>query len=308
MEMLVKPPRFCQLAGMSYRIAALYRFVTIDDLPTLRRELLDMCLGEAVCGTLLIASEGINGTIAAAPDAIARVVDLLDARLGVRQGEVKFSDSSEKPFRRMKVRIRPEIITMRAPKANPALRAGTYVAPSDWNAVIADPDVVVVDTRNTYETRIGTFRGAIDPRIESFTQFKRFVAEELDPARHRKVAMFCTGGIRCEKASAYMLAEGFEEVFHLKGGILQYLEDVASEDSLWDGDCYVFDGRVAVGQGLAEAQYTQCFGCGAALTPEETQAPGFEAGVSCPHCRDGLTQERAEGLRLRHAERTRSPG
>jgi len=308
LEMLVKPPRFCQLAGMSYRIAALYRFVTIDDLPTLRRELLDMCLGEGACGTLLIASEGINGTIAAAPDAIERVVDLLDARLGVRQGEVKFSQSSEKPFRRMKVRIRPEIITMRAPEANPALKVGTYVAPRDWNAVISDPDVVLVDTRNTYETRIGTFRGAVDPGIESFTQFKRFVATELDPSKHRKVAMFCTGGIRCEKASAYMLAEGFEEVFHLKGGILQYLEDVAAEDSLWDGDCYVFDGRVAVGQGLAEAQYTQCFGCGAALTPEETQAPSFEPGVSCPHCRDRLTQERAEGLRLRHAERTRLPG
>ncbi|MCM2503095.1 rhodanese-related sulfurtransferase [Aureimonas altamirensis] len=292
---------------MSYRIAAIYRFVTIEDLPTVRRELLDICVGEAVCGTLLIASEGINGTIAAAPDAIARVVDLLDARLGIRQGEVKFSDSSEKPFRRMKVRIRPEIITMRAPQANPALKAGTYVAPRDWNAIIEDPDVVVVDTRNRYETRIGTFRGAIDPRIESFTQFKSFVAEELDPARHRKVAMFCTGGIRCEKASAYMLAEGFEEVFHLKGGILQYLEDVAAEDSLWDGDCYVFDGRVAVGQGLAEADYTQCFGCGAALTAEETRAPGFEAGVSCLHCRARLTPERAEGLRLRHAERTRLP-
>ena len=204
-----------------------------------------MCLGEGACGTLLIASEGINGTIAAAPDAIERVVDLLDARLGVRQGEVKFSQSSEKPFRRMKVRIRPEIITMRAPEANPALRVGTYVAPRDWNAVISDPDVVVVDTRNTYETRIGTFRGAVDPGIESFTQFKRFVATELDPSKHRKVAMFCTGGIRCEKASAYMLAEGFEEVFHLKGGILQYLEDVAAEDSLWDGDCLLYTSDAA---------------------------------------------------------------
>lgn len=290
---------------MSYRIAALYRFVTIEDLPTLRRELMDLCLGEAVCGTLLIASEGINGTIAAAPDAILRVVDRLDAMLGVRQGEVKFSDSTEKPFRRMKVRIRPEIITMRAPQANPALQVGTYVAPGDWNAIIADPEVVVVDTRNIYETRIGTFRGALDPQIGSFTQFKQFVAERLDPARHRKVAMFCTGGIRCEKASAYMLAEGFDEVFHLKGGILQYLEDVPSGDSLWDGDCYVFDGRVAVGQALAEADYIQCFGCGAALTPEETRAQTYEPGVSCPHCHGRLTPERADGLRLRHAERTR---
>ncbi|WP_062227516.1 oxygen-dependent tRNA uridine(34) hydroxylase TrhO [Aureimonas frigidaquae] len=289
---------------MEYKIAALYRFVSIDDLPGLRGSLLDLCRAHGLCGTLLIAGEGINGTIAGSADALDRVVDALDDLLQIRRGEVKFSYADAQPFRRMKVRIRPEIITLRAPEADPSRRVGTYVAPADWNGLIADPEVLVIDTRNRYETRIGTFRNAVDPGIDSFTEFKEFVAQALDPQRHRKVAMFCTGGIRCEKASAYMLESGFESVFHLKGGILQYLEDVAPQDSLWDGDCYVFDNRVAVGHGLVPAPYAACFGCGEALSEADRLSPQYEPGVSCPHCHGALSAERAAGLRLRHSERT----
>ncbi|MCQ8784080.1 oxygen-dependent tRNA uridine(34) hydroxylase TrhO [Mangrovibrevibacter kandeliae] len=287
---------------MSYTVAALYRFVRLSDLASLRRDLLELCEAHGVCGTLLIAEEGINGTIAAAGADLDPVIETLDRRLGIRQGELKFSRADDRPFGRLKVRIRPEIITMRAPEADPAVRVGTHVAPADWNALIADPEVLVLDTRNAYETLVGSFRGAVDPCIGSFTEFKDYVDRALDPARHRKVAMFCTGGIRCEKASAFMLARGFESVFHLKGGILQYLEDVPAEESLWEGDCFVFDNRVAVGHGLEEGAWDRCFGCGYPLTAEDLSQPSFEAGVSCRHCIDRLTPDKARSLRARHRQ------
>ena len=293
---------------MSLTVATFYRFVTLDDLPALKAELAALCADTGTRGTILIAPEGINGTLAGPQDGVATMVAHLDRRCGIGRGELKFSAAEDWPFARTKVRIRPEIITMRAPEADPSRRVGTYVAPSDWNALIDDPEVLVLDTRNRYETKVGGFAGAVDPAIESFTDFKTYVETALDPAEHRKVAMFCTGGIRCEKASAYMLSKGFESVFHLKGGILQYLEDVPQEDSRWEGDCYVFDGRVAVGHGLARTDWTACYGCGQPLSPEERADPAFEEGVSCAHCIDRLTEEKAASLRERQRQIMRETG
>lgn len=291
---------------MIWTIVALYRFVSIADLPSLRSHLFDFAEARGIRGTLLLAGEGINGTVAGAKPAIEELVDELHRHLGVRQGEVKFSTASEQPFARLKVRIRPEIITMRAPEADPTRQVGTYVEPKDWNALLADPDVVVIDTRNRYETRVGTFETAIDPEIDSFTEFKDFVKDKLDPERQPKVAMFCTGGIRCEKASSFMLAHGFSQVFHLKGGILQYLEDVPAADSRWSGECYVFDGRTAVGHDLKQTEaWGRCFGCGSPVTVEEQADSAFEPGVSCPHCIDTLTPERAAALRMRQGQMAR---
>lgn len=191
---------------------------------------------------------------------------------------------------------------MRAPEADPSKLVGAYVEPDEWNKVISDPEVVLVDTRNTYETKTGIFEGAIDPQIKTFTEFKNFVSEKLDPARHKKVAMYCTGGIRCEKASAYMLAQGFEEVYHLKGGILKYLETIPADESRWQGECFVFDKRVTVGHGLEEGKHTMCYGCREPLTAEDIEHPHYEEGVSCPSCFASLTTEKAEGLRMRHRQ------
>ncbi|MBC6715172.1 rhodanese-related sulfurtransferase [Aurantimonas sp. DM33-3] len=293
---------------MSLTVATFYRFVTLDDLPALKAELAALCADTGTRGTILIAPEGINGTLAGPQDGVETMVAHLDRRCGIGRGELKFSAAEDWPFARTKVRIRPEIITMRAPEADPSRRVGTYVAPSDWNALIDDPEVLVLDTRNRYETKVGGFAGAVDPAIDSFTDFKAYVETALDPAEHRKVAMFCTGGIRCEKASAYMLSKGFESVFHLKGGILQYLEDVSQEDSRWEGDCYVFDGRVAVGHGLARTDWTACYGCGQPLSPEERADPAFEEGVSCAHCIDRLTEEKAASLRERQRQIMRETG
>lgn len=283
-----------------YKIAALYRFVALSDIPALKDRVAAECTRLNICGTLLIAPEGINGTIAGAPDDLDAIVDFLDGLFAVRQGELKYSHASDKPFKRMKVRPKKEIITMKQPDADPTKLVGTYVAPKDWNAIISDPDVVVLDTRNQYETAVGTFRGAVDPKTEFFTEFPDFVKQHLDPAKHKKVAMYCTGGIRCEKASSYMLSQGFEEVYHLKGGILQYLEDVPAEESLWDGGCFVFDQRVAVTHGLKEGTWDICLGCGHPLAPEEHAHEAYEAGVSCSHCHEGLSEERRNMLRQRH--------
>ncbi|WP_279481495.1 rhodanese-related sulfurtransferase [Aureimonas sp. SK2] len=289
---------------MTWTIAALYRFVSIADPVGLRQSLLDLCSRHGVCGTILIATEGVNGTVAGSQEAIDAVLDLLDRKVEIRKGEVKFSRSVDKPFGRLRVRVRPEIITMRAPEADPTRQVGAYVEPADWNALIADPETLVLDTRNGYETRVGTFEGAVDPGIDSFTQFKDFATRELDPSRHRTIAMFCTGGIRCEKASSYLLAHGFSDVRHLKGGILKYLETVPEEESLWRGDCYVFDNRTAVGAAVREADWLACFGCGSPLSPADRADATFEAGVSCPHCSDRLNPERRERLRRRHAQMT----
>jgi UPF0176 protein len=289
---------------MTWTIAALYRFVPVADPAGLREELLELCRREGVCGTILIAPEGVNGTIAGSANAIDAVLDRLDRAVAIRLGEVKFSEATERPFGRLRIRVRPEIITMRAPEADPTRQVGTYVEPEDWNALIADPDTLVLDTRNAYETRIGTFAHAVDPGIDRFTQFKDFAARDLDPSRHKRIAMFCTGGIRCEKASSYLLAHGFEDVRHLKGGILKYLEMVPQSESLWQGDCYVFDNRTAVGAAVLPADWAACFGCGSPLSPDDRMEPTFEEGVSCPHCAPRLTEERRLRLRQRHIQLT----
>lgn len=283
-------------------IAALYRFVSLKDLPALQAEIKTVCDENNICGTLLIAPEGINGTIAGQGEKLANIINFIDQKTGILNGELKYSHAEEKPFRRIKVRLKKEIITMKAPEANPNEQVGDYVTPENWNDLINDPDVTLIDTRNTYETAVGIFKGAIDPQIETFTEFKDYVSENMDPTKQKKVAMFCTGGIRCEKASSYMLAHGFEEVYHLQGGILKYLEEVPAEESQWEGDCFVFDRRVAVGQDLQESPYQICYGCRFPLTPDDLMAKSYEKGVSCPHCIDKLTPERARSFRMRHEQ------
>ncbi len=269
---------------MIYTIAALYRFTPVEDPAALRVLLKDAFAKLDLCGTLLIAPEGINGTLAGSRTAIDRMLGLLAQHTGLPREDVKFSEAAEKPFNRLKIRLKREIIVFKQPAADPAKLCGTYVAPKDWNSLVADPEVVVLDTRNVYETVIGKFEGAADPQIQRFTDFADYVRKNLDPAKHKKIAMYCTGGIRCEKASAFMRAEGFPEVYHLKGGILKYLEEVPAEESKWQGECYVFDRRMAVGHGLTTGRYSMCFCCGYALSVEDKMHPHFEEGVSCAHC------------------------
>ncbi len=289
---------------MTWTVAALYRFLELEDLPTIQARVKEVCTYHGIVGTILLAPEGINGTIAGENGKLADVIDFLDAQFGIRSGELKFSSAEDRPFLKLKIRIKKEIITMRAPEANPAIRVGTYVTPENWNTLLADPDVILLDTRNTYETAVGTFKGAVDPRIATFTEFKDYVQNEMDPAKQKKIAMFCTGGIRCEKASSYMMAQGFETVYHLKGGILKYLETVSTDESLWQGDCYVFDRRVAIGHGLEEGDWTYCFGCGHPLTEKARAHEHYEDGVSCEQCIDALTPARADALRMRHKHLT----
>jgi UPF0176 protein len=240
---------------MPLKVAALYQFAALPDFRKLREPLRALAAGLGLKGSVLLAHEGINGTVAGGDEAIdAFVRELQNGPLfGGRLDnlELKFSSTSEMPFRRMKVRLKKEIVTL-GDTVDPTQQVGTYVEPSDWNALIAAPDTLVIDTRNAFEVAMGTFEGAIDPGIKSFGQFKEFAAEKLDPARHKRIAMFCTGGIRCEKASAYLLAQGFNEVYHLKGGILRYLEGVPEAESRWRGECFVFDERVALGHGLRQ--------------------------------------------------------
>jgi UPF0176 protein len=241
---------------MTYKVAALYQFVPLPDFRELRDPLHTLCLDLGIKGTLLLAHEGINGTVAGTEAGIdALMAELRDGALfngRLNNLELKFSTASEMPFKRMKVRLKKEIVTLGDPQTDPLRRVGTYVSPAEWNRLLDEPGIVLLDTRNDFEVEMGTFEGAVDPRIKRFSEFKDFVKTELDPQRHRKVAMFCTGGIRCEKASSYMLAQGFEEVFHLKGGILKYLEEVPEAESRWNGGCFVFDERVALGHGLVE--------------------------------------------------------
>ena len=241
---------------MTYKVAALYQFVPLPDFRDLKDPLHKLCLDLGIRGTLLLAHEGINGTVAGSHEAVdALVTELREGTLFMGRLdtlELKFSTATEMPFKRMKVRLKKEIVTLGDPQTDPLRRVGTYVSPAEWNRLLEEPGIVLLDTRNDFEVEMGTFEGAVDPRIKRFSEFKDFVKNELDPKQHRKVAMFCTGGIRCEKASSYMLAQGFEEVFHLKGGILKYLEEVPETESRWNGGCFVFDERVALGHGLVE--------------------------------------------------------
>lgn len=287
---------------MPYTIVALYHFTPLADAASVQAELRPLFAALNLCGTLLVAPEGINGTLAGSAENVSKLVALLTERFGLQPDNTKYSYVDEKPFLKLKVKLKKELITFREESANPNLRVGAYVAPRDWNDLIARDDVVVLDTRNMYETKIGTFRNAVDPQIEKFTEFADFVRTQMADKKDKKIAMFCTGGIRCEKASAFMLAEGFPEVYHLKGGILKYLEELPQEESLWDGACYVFDRRVAVEHGMKPAPFTMCFCCGYPLSPEDTRHDHFEDGVSCAYCYDWSSDKDKVRFRTRHQQ------
>jgi UPF0176 protein len=286
---------------MTWTVAALYKFTKIDDREALQAELKIRAKEFNIFGSLLIAHEGINGTICA-PDAqsMQHMMDYIESQVGLDHMELKYSTANLRPFRRMKVRLKEEIVRLKQAHVDPTQHVGKYVEGEEWNKIISDPDVVVIDTRNDYETAIGTFRNAIDPKTKEFHEFPEFVKKHLNPEKNKKVAMFCTGGIRCEKASSYMLAEGFEEVYHLKGGILKYLEDMPREKSLWDGECYVFDHRVSLGHGLEQGTYDYCFGCGFPINAADKLHESYEEGISCARCIDSLTPEKRRALTDRH--------
>ncbi len=267
-----------------YHVAAFYTFIPILDLTALQAALLECMASHRVKGSILLAGEGINGTIAATPENLVQALDQLKLITNVPDLEHKLSHAKTMPFKRMKVRLKKEIVTIGNVQADPNEAVGTYVEPTDWNALILDPDVVVIDTRNHYEVRIGTFQRAIDPHTERFGEFPEFVRSKLKAGKDTKIAMFCTGGIRCEKASSFMKHEGFKNVFHLKGGILKYLEVVQPENSLWKGACFVFDERVAVEHGLQISTHSMCHGCLEPVAEAERHSPGYEEGVSCPKC------------------------
>ena len=277
---------------MTQIVATFYKFVKLPDFAQKQQPILSLCQAQAVKGTILLAAEGINGTIAASRESIDTVLSFLrsDSRLADLEHKESYTDSP--PFERMKVRLKQEIVTIGLPQVDPNQQVGTYVNPKDWNALISDPEVTVIDTRNDYEVSIGSFKGAQNPQTESFRQFPDYIRQNLDPAKHKKVAMFCTGGIRCEKASAFMLSEGFQEVYHLKGGILKYLEEVPEQESLWQGECFVFDERVAVAQGLALGSHEMCLSCGHPISNEDKVSSQYESGISCPYCFEQLTQEK----------------
>ena len=293
---------------MRYTIVALYRFVSMPDIQSLRQELLGQFAALGICGSLLLAPEGINGTLAGSAEGIEAMLALLNKHAGLQRDEVKFSYADEKPFNRLKIRLKREIVTFKQPEADPTKRVGTYVEAKDWNTLIDDPDVVVLDTRNTYETKIGTFAKAEVPSIESFTEFADYVRTAMAAKKDKKIAMFCTGGIRCEKASAFMLAEGFPEVYHLKGGILKYLEEVSPEQSKWNGECYVFDRRVSVGHGLAVGKHTMCFNCGSPVSEDDKRHAEYEEGVSCPHCHAVTSDADKARFRWRHQQNACTSG
>ena len=269
---------------MCYKIAALYKFVSLPDFADLQLWVKAMGDQLDVRGTVLLATEGINGTVAGEPEAIDALIAFLRSDPRLADLDVKFSESEDQPFLRFKVRLKREIVTLGIAGTDPTRTVGTYVDPDNWNDVISDPDTVVIDTRNHYEVGVGSFKGAIDPMTDSFRDFPTWFALNRDRLEGKRVAMFCTGGIRCEKASSYMLSEGFPEVLHLKGGILKYLETQDKHQSLWQGDCFVFDQRVAVGHGLSETDWEQCFACRVPLSPEDRTSKHYVEGVSCRHC------------------------
>lgn len=283
----------------AFDVAAFYKFVPLPGFAGLQAPLRALCEENGVKGILLLAPEGINGTLAGPPAGLARVLAGIRSYPEFIDLQHKASHAETMPFLRLKVRLKAEIVTLGEPAVDPLERVGTYVEPQDWNALISDPEVILIDTRNHFEVELGTFRGAVDPRTTAFGEFPAFVREVLDPARHKKVAMFCTGGIRCEKASSFMLKEGFDAVFHLKGGILNYLEKVPQEQSLWQGGCFVFDERVAIGHGLSIEDVAVCVNCQSPVTAEVKASKLYEEGVSCPACAARLTPEQIASSRER---------
>jgi len=282
-------------------VCALYKFVTLERFQDLRQPLLKVMEYNKIRGTLLLASEGINGTVASNRQGIDTLLAWFekDARLG--NIVVKESFETSNPFNRIKVKLKKEIVTMGIEGIDPKQVVGTYIKPKDWNALISDPNVVLVDTRNAYEVKVGTFEGALNPNTTNFREFPQYVRDNLDPKANKKVAMFCTGGIRCEKSTAYLKEQGFDEVYHLEGGILKYLEEVPEEGTMWQGECFVFDSRVTVNHQLEKGEYDQCHACRLPITKEEQTSDKYLEGISCPHCFDKHTLDQ----RQRYEERQR---
>ena len=285
-----------------YTVAALYHFTRFDDPVALKDPLLALAKSQGVRGTLLLAREGINGTIAGPRAGIDAVLAHVRALPGCADLEWKESTAEEEPFARMKVRLKREIVTMGQPDVDPRARVGHYVDPADWNELILSPDVAVIDTRNDYEVAIGTFEGAIDPETKSFGEFPDWWEQNKDRFHNKRIAMFCTGGIRCEKSTNYLLGQGVEEVYHLKGGILKYLEEVPEDQSTWNGDCFVFDGRVSIGHGLKEGPHELCYACRRPILPDDKARPEYEHGVSCHQCVDETTDSQKDSFRERQKQ------
>ena len=284
-----------------FTVCALYQFVRLDDFEEFRTPLRELMAKLEVKGTILLALEGLNGTICGSQASIDKVLQFLKDDGRFNNLEIKFSHSKDTPFKRLKVKLKKEIVTLGVSNIDPLSSVGTYVSPQDWNALISDPDVVLIDTRNNYEYEIGSFKGAINPSTETFREFPTYTKNNLEQYRGKKVAMFCTGGIRCEKSTAYLKSQGFDTVYHLHGGILKYLEEVDEGQSLWEGECFVFDDRVAVKHNLEQGQYDQCHACRYPITDEDKMHPHYEKGVSCPRCHGS----RSESQISRYRERER---
>jgi UPF0176 protein len=285
------------------KVASFYRFLDLVGPEEFREALQGVCDEQGMLGTILVAEEGINGTIAGSDDAMRAVFAWIQSRLSLDAPlEARWTEAAKAPFRRMRVRRKKEIVTLGRPDILPHEKTGSYVSPDQWNALIQNPDVLVIDTRNHYEVEVGTFPRAIDPQTDSFRQFPEFAKELAATSKDRPLAMFCTGGIRCEKATALMLELGFEEVYHLQGGILRYLEEIPPEQNRWAGECFVFDTRVAVDRDLAEGEYVQCHACRRPLGSEDLASPDYREGVSCPHCINDLDADRAARLEERHRQ------
>lgn len=283
-------------------VTALYKFVRLEDFEQLQKPLLSVLTTHEIKGTILLAKEGINGTVAGSRAAIDALYSWFenDQRLvGVRYKE---SFDETVPFYRTKVKLKKEIVTMGVETIDPNKIVGTYVKPSEWNALISDPDVLLVDTRNDYEVNIGQFQGAVNPKTETFREFPQYVKANLNPKQHKKVAMYCTGGIRCEKSTAYLKEQGFEAVYHLEGGILKYLEEVPKADSMWQGECFVFDNRVAVDHSLVKGQYDQCFACRYPVSEADKASEHYIQGVSCPHCFDKVDEQQRQRFKEREKQ------
>jgi UPF0176 protein len=289
-----------------YLTTAMYHFVNLPHFKTLREPLLNFCVSQSIKGTLLLADEGINGTVAGSEKSILKLLNYLKTDLlfdgNFKNLAHKESWSDKHPFYRMKVKLKKEIVTLGVPGVSPTKMVGQYVKPQDWNKIISDPEVILIDTRNDYEYAIGSFKNAINPKTTTFREFPEYIKTHFDPKKHKKIAMFCTGGIRCEKASSYMIKEGFEEVFHLEGGILKYLEEVKKEKSLWEGECFVFDQRVSIKHGLNVGNFDQCYACRYPLSQEDIKSEKYVPGISCPRCFNNRTPKKIKSLTERQKQ------
>ena len=288
--------------GYSIAVVSFYKFVDLDGLPEIKASLLSLCGKNGINGTFILAPEGINATVAGPREGIERLVAYLESDPRFSGAHYKLSYNEKSPFHRLKVKFKKEIVPMGISGIKPQRLSGERVSPERWNALISRPDVLLIDTRNDYENRVGTFRGAVNPETDHFREFPEYVRENLDPAEHREIAMFCTGGIRCEKATSYLLERGFKRVYQLEGGVLSYLERVPRERSLWEGECFVFDDRTSVGHDLSRGTWSTCRNCRAPVSPEDRQSEGFREGISCSRCHSRLTPERISSLEERQKQ------